>query len=92
LTWVPPTSMTSTSMDRPIVVAPRRLLVALSAGHSFDAFDRGSRSGRSAVGFSIQDFAPAGARRSRLLWGANAQRIAGKPLDERDFLQTTAKN
>jgi hypothetical protein len=25
-------------------------------------------------------------------WGANAQRIAGKPLDERDFLQTTAKN
>ena len=48
-----------------VVVAPRRRLVALSAGHSFDAFDRGSRSGRGAVGFSIQDFAPAGARRAR---------------------------
>ena len=27
-----------------------------------------------------------------LSWGANVQRIAGKPLDERDFLLTTAKN
>jgi hypothetical protein len=27
-----------------------------------------------------------------LSWAANAQRIAGKPLDERDFVQTAAKN